>query len=103
MLDRYTGFYFIDEAGKRTADHQEDNDKQSLKLAIKHRPMHVSQTPKSLHSFNNIPIQAKLTVNRPNDVFEEEADEVADKVMRMPGSVTIQRKCAQCEKEEEEQ
>ena len=29
-------------------------------------------------------MQAKLTVNHPQDVFEHEADQVADQVMRMP-------------------
>lgn len=30
-------------------------------------------------------IQTKLTVNAPGDVYEQEADRVADQVMRMPG------------------
>ncbi len=38
-------------------------------------------------------IQAKLLVNRPGDAFEEEADRVADHVMRMPES-QVQRACA---------
>src|SRR5665648_323474 len=29
-------------------------------------------------------VQSKLTVNKPGDKFEEEADKMADKVMRMP-------------------
>jgi hypothetical protein len=36
------------------------------------------------HNFGDIPIQAKLTVNQPDDEYEREADRVADKVMRMP-------------------
>ncbi len=32
-------------------------------------------------------IQAKLTVGQPGDVYEQEADRVADQVMRMPDSV----------------
>ncbi len=55
--------------------------------------------------------QPKLTINRPNDVYEQEADAVADKVMRMsdpagsnnlffkPAISSIQRKCAHCEEE----
>jgi len=31
--------------------------------------------------------QPKLTVNQPNDVYEQEADAMADKVMRMPAAV----------------
>jgi hypothetical protein len=48
------------------------------------------------------PIQTKLTVNTPGDRFEQEADRVADRVMRMadvPGQ-EIQRKCGVCEEEE---
>lgn len=50
-------------------------------------------------------IQAKLTIGAPNDRYEQEADRVADQVMRMPesevtgilrGSSKIQRKCAAC-------
>jgi hypothetical protein len=57
-------------------------------------------------------IQPKLTVNAPNDVYEKEADQVADAVMRKPAvaevapsnvvttmaaSITpVQRKCAAC-------
>ncbi|MFT3681144.1 MAG: DUF4157 domain-containing protein [Ferruginibacter sp.] len=53
--------------------------------------------------------QPKLTVNQPNDAYEQEADAMADKVMRMeqpfvqakPLPVSgIQRKCAHCEEEE---
>jgi hypothetical protein len=62
-------------------------------------------------------VQAKLTVGRPGDVYEQEADKVADAVMRMPelpvsvvAGVTkhvqpmlIQRMCTTCQHEEEEQ
>ncbi|MFC1751467.1 DUF4157 domain-containing protein [Pseudomonadota bacterium] len=61
-------------------------------------------------------IQAKLTVGSPNDVYEKEADRVADQVMRMPdASLTgdsrtavssgsadvVQRACATCQEEDE--
>ncbi len=72
---------------------------------------------------NNTPFfQPKLTINNPNDKFEQEADAVAHKVMQkeipsqqkkpdnnsffkaMPISITpIQRKCAHCEDEEKMQ
>ena len=61
-------------------------------------------------------IQPKFTVNTPGDAYEQEADRVADQVMRMgegdppivqrmaltaiPG---VQRKCAKCEQEEQAQ
>jgi hypothetical protein len=61
-------------------------------------------------------IQAKLTVGQPGDVYEEEANRVADAVMRMPEPDTepsasvfhhiqplqIQRMCTECREEEEE-
>jgi hypothetical protein len=52
-------------------------------------------------------IQRKLTFSSPGDLFEREADDVAEKVMRMAELVPtgsahapIQRKCAECEDEE---
>jgi hypothetical protein len=44
--------------------------------------------------------QAKLTVGSPDDPLENEADAVADQVMRMPQSSFIQRKCTHCEDED---
>src|SRR5262245_3728073 len=59
-------------------------------------------------------MQAKLTVSQPGYQYEQEADRVADQVMRMPDPATpavvqpegppqisrLQRKCAQCEEEQ---
>jgi hypothetical protein len=58
-------------------------------------------------------IQAKLRVSQPGDGYEQEADQVAEQVMRMPDGpsgddalsfsavgFTAQRKCAVCEEEE---
>lgn len=59
--------------------------------------------------FFNPAIQGKLTVNNPNDKYEQEADTMADKVMRMEQPfiqakplivIPVQRKCAHCEEEE---
>src|ERR1043165_7687762 len=55
-------------------------------------------------------IQAKLNISRPGDTYEQEADRVADQVMRMPEPAAfggaapqpppaIQRMCAGCEEE----
>ncbi len=57
------------------------------------------------HQFENVrlfphsspPIQAKLTVNEPGDKYEQEADNVADKVMGAGDNLQIQRKCSSCE------
>ncbi|RPI19303.1 MAG: DUF4157 domain-containing protein [Ignavibacteriae bacterium] len=58
--------------------------------------------------------QPKLQVNQPNDIYEQEADLMADKVMRMtdkdvnnqntffkPSGNSIQRKCNLCKEEKE--
>jgi len=53
-------------------------------------------------------LQTKLKIGSPNDEYEQEADRVADQVMRMPAPAfkgnaappAIQRKCAKCEEEE---
>jgi hypothetical protein len=56
--------------------------------------------------------QPKHTINQPNDIYEQEADAVADRVMRMPdpavndhvffkpAQANIQRKCQHCEEGE---
>jgi len=40
-------------------------------------------------------IQPKLTISQPGDVYEQEADRIADEVMRM-AEPTLQRACASC-------
>jgi hypothetical protein len=55
-------------------------------------------------------LQAKLRIGQPGDIYEQEADRVAEQVMRMPESPTlfsgtsnihsIQRECPGCEDEE---
>jgi len=57
------------------------------------------------------PVQPKLSINAPDDMYEREADAMADRVMRMTDkdtiqtkffkpAVTVQRMCAHCEEEE---
>ncbi|MEO8148090.1 MAG: DUF4157 domain-containing protein [Bacteroidia bacterium] len=58
-------------------------------------------------------VQPKLEINQPGDQYEQEADAMADRVMRMPSNepslkpvtgligASVQRKCAECEEEEE--
>lgn len=57
-------------------------------------------------------VQPKLSINAPGDDFEQEADAMAERVMRMPANenhqgpktgiigASIQRKCTSCEEEE---
>ncbi|MCO6477075.1 MAG: DUF4157 domain-containing protein [Phaeodactylibacter sp.] len=61
--------------------------------------------------FGGKSIFPKLTVNAPNDAYEQQADAMADSIMRMeeeeeqlqamPLENALQRKCAACEEEEE--
>ena len=56
----------------------------------------------------------RVSINQPGDVYEQEADAVAEQVMRMPdpaatsnlffkpGVSSVQRKCAECEEEEKQ-
>ena len=77
--------------------------------------LHNTSHSACIHNFSNLPvyppnfIQPKLTINQPNDIYEQEADAMADKVMRMPAddlSISnihqgqLQRKCKECEEEE---
>ena len=51
-------------------------------------------------------IQPKLTINQPDDEYEQEADAMADRVVQakpLSTTDTISRKCADCEKEEKVQ
>lgn len=69
-------------------------------------------TAKTNSENNSVFFQPKLTINQPNDIYEQEADAVAEQVMRMPVNKneniffkpvsinSIQRKCSACEDEE---
>jgi hypothetical protein len=52
------------------------------------------------HSLRNQSIQCKLSIGAVDDPLEQEADAMADTVMRMPDTPFIQRKCHECEEEE---
>jgi hypothetical protein len=41
-----------------------------------------------------LPLQPKLTINQPGDAYEQEADHVAEQVIRMPAPSSLQRRCA---------
>lgn len=62
--------------------------------------IHTGDVLNTEKSSSGLHIQAKLTVGSPDDPLEREADSVAEKVMRMPERNFVQRKCAECEKEE---
>jgi hypothetical protein len=75
---------------------------------------HANEPGKAKHPSASKPVffQPKLTINQPNDVYEQEADHMADKVMRMadvsansnaffkPVNIPVQRKCQACEEKD---
>lgn len=62
---------------------------------------HALPKPK-LSAVRSPVIQAKLTVGQPNDIYEQEADRLADRVMRMTDESLVQRQsgCPECQEEE---
>jgi outer membrane protein OmpA-like peptidoglycan-associated protein len=79
-------------------------DKQAIRPADS-APSHVALPVRGgSPALNGRIIQAKLTIGQPDDVYEQEADRVADQVMRMPDptpipALSLQRRCAACEEE----
>ena len=51
--------------------------------------LHLQQA-KVRHILRGPTLQPKLTIGSPNDKYEQEADRVAEQVMRMPDSVVAQ-------------
>ena len=85
------------------------------KTNSKSSPDHPKWNSGNMKPFFRAVVQPKLTVNTPGDAYEQEADQVADQVMRMrEGDAPVvqrmpltplgglQRKCTECEKEEKE-
>ncbi|WP_183564883.1 eCIS core domain-containing protein [Mucilaginibacter sp. SP1R1] len=76
------------------------------------QPEGAGKIPGAMPFFMKQPVQAKLEVNEPGDRYEQEADSMADRVMRMtmplandqaffkPAQTGLQRKCQHCEEEE---
>ncbi|MGL5941712.1 MAG: EndoU domain-containing protein [Waterburya sp.] len=58
---------------------------QQKKLTVQRREKDggdVEEVPAIVHEL--FPLQAKLTVGKPGDIYEQEADRIADRVMQMP-------------------
>jgi hypothetical protein len=58
------------------------------------------QTDSYKEALGNLSIQRKLSIGAVDDPLEQEADAMADTVMRMPTQPFVQRKCSHCEEEE---
>ncbi len=81
-----------------------DNREQGrLQISVKQSEVEWTGTPpaRSAHKFSRLPIlphaasgmQSKLAISRPGDEYEQEADRVAERVMRTP-EPQLQRACA---------
>lgn len=46
----------------------------------------------AVHSASSLRLQPKLTVNQPGDIYEQQADRVADQIMRMPDPAQTNRR-----------
>ncbi len=88
----------------------EDSGRDKEKLTLQHSSADQAGTttvPRFGHDFSRMSvhskgmIQAKLKINEPGDPYEQEADRVADAVMRMP-EPGVQREAEPEEEEEEE-
>ena len=97
----------------------------SAKTLIENKSSDQRSNGKAIGKARQLPffkpfIQPKLTVNSPNDIYEQEADAVAEKVMQLPtiqkkaggnSSIqpafplisSVQRKCQHCEEEEKKE
>ena len=90
-----------------------------LQQTIGNQALQMLMRSKTGLDFAKTAVQAKLMISQPGDIYEQEADRVAEQVMRMPSSNSIisstiskekdeeriDRKCSACEmkKEEEEE
>ena len=61
------------------------------------------QNEPAIRPLHETGIQFKLSIGAIDDPLEDEADAMADTIMRMPEKSFIQRKCAHCEEEEKVQ
>lgn len=69
-----------------------------------HTATHHTETTSGINRpfFSPVTVQPKLTIGQPNDKYEQEADAMADRVMRMQQNTpAVQAKCAECEQEEQ--
>jgi hypothetical protein len=68
-----------------------------LRAAPKGTPHRVDSAQQALwtRALDTLSLQAKLTINQPGDVYEQEADRVAEQVMRMPDpAASAARRCS---------
>lgn len=112
--DAHAGFYPNSRIGKQTNENllnPKSGDSEISLLTDSSTTTGYEFSSMPVVSAGNRNIQAKLKINDPGDRSEQEADAVADSIIRLghnagnktfsAGPTAIQRKCAACEKEEE--
>lgn len=57
------------------------------------------QKAEHMRSIKSSALQAKLRISQPDDIYEQEADRVAEQIMRMPDPA-LQRRCSKCDDDE---
>jgi hypothetical protein len=62
-------------------------------------PLSRMQSAELTRSIKSSTLKAKLRIGQPNDIYEQEADRVAEQIMRMPDPV-LQRKCPKCDEDD---
>ena len=105
------------QAKKSTPFFNKEGGQNFINSSINKQPV-LSSFKNSFFKGSNAVIQPKLAIGQPNDKYEQEADEMADKVAKgisdhsfadgrnispffNKSNPLVQRKCAECEKEEE--
>jgi hypothetical protein len=64
-------------------------------------PLSRMQSAELTRSIKSSALQAKLRIGQPNDIYEQEADRVAEQVTRMPDPA-LQCRCPRCDEDEKE-
>lgn len=81
--------------------HTSENADYSQRASNEYPVQRVANHNEALFNFAKIGIQPKLKVSHPSDEYEQEADRVAEQVMRMPLAISkiagIDRECSTCE------
>lgn len=76
---------------RKTEDHGQGRSVGTLAPRLSHRTLHIQDVSAGVPLF----LQPKLAISQPGDPYEQEADRVADQIIRMPEPV-VQRQCAAC-------
>lgn len=100
-------FGFVNQAGQQSPHSHDDVREVATDASERGRRGHDFGRI-AVHSKSSARLQTKLTINAPGDVYEQEADRLAERVMRLPepsvqcASCACGAKCAKCRTEQPE-